>query len=166
MVRNAHDVVSFAPFFIHQFNFLQPHFLEDAEKFNIICADTSLLVTISDKLRYHRHRKGLFQRDVADAVGIDRTNYSAYESELRDYYPPDVLQRIATLFEIDISNLFDEYNSFLHSGQGSQLKAFRSSMNLSQREFAAYFGIIIHQAKAWEQDRVCMSKRFWEQIFK
>ena len=166
MVRNAHGVVSFAPFFIHQFNFLQPHFLNDAEKFNSVCADTSILITTADKLRYHRHRKGLFQRDVADAIGIDRTNYSAYESELRDYYPPDVLQRIATLFEIDISDLLDEYNTFLHNGQGWQLKALRSSMNLSQRAFAVHFGITIHQTKAWEQDRIRMTKRFWEQIFK
>jgi len=165
MVRNVHDVVSYALFFIHRFTFLRPHFLEDGEKFNKICADTLTFASTPEKLRYYRYRKGLLQREVAKAVGIDRTNYSAYEAAMRDYYPPDILQRLAELFEVDISDLLDGYNAFLHNGQAVQLKAHRKSMKLKQSAFATHYGFTLHQIKAWEQGRVRMIKRHWVRIF-
>ncbi|MCL2365315.1 MAG: helix-turn-helix domain-containing protein [Defluviitaleaceae bacterium] len=165
MVRNVHDVVSHAPFFVHRFTFLCPHFLGDAEKYNKICADTSTLTTTPEKLRYHRYHKGLLQREVAEAVGIDRTNYSAYEADERDYYPPEVLQRLAGLFGIDVSELLDGYNAFLQDGQAAQLRAYRKSLGLMQSEFAAQYGYNLHQIKAWEQGRIRMLKKHWLRIF-
>jgi len=96
---------------------------------------------------------------------IDRTNYSDYESEICDYYPPDVLQRLADLFEVGISDLHDGYNAFLHGGQATQLKTRRKSMGLKQNAFAEYYGYKLHQIKAWEQERIRMLKKHWIQIF-
>lgn len=144
---------------------MQPHFLADSEKFNITYPDPSQLTTVADKLRYHRYKNGLLQRDVADYAGIERTSYSSYEEDVRDYYPLGVLARIAELFEVDITDLLDGYNAFLYRGQVEQLKAFRKRMNLTQASLAARYGVNTPNVKRWEQNKIRMTKRMWEQIF-
>jgi len=62
MVRYSNNNVKFAPMFIHQFSFLRPHFLAEAEKFNIEMTDPEEMETTADKLRYYRHKKGLLQK--------------------------------------------------------------------------------------------------------
>ena len=120
---------------------------------------------VADKLRYYRHKKGLLQREVADCVGIERTTYSAYEAELRDFYPLDVLAHIAKLFEIDVADLLDDYNAFLYYGQAPQIKALRKEMQLTQATFAAHFGVTLPNVKRWEQGKTRITKKKWELIF-
>ena len=165
MVRHSHKVIKYSPLYIHRFQFLRSHFLEDAEKFNGICSDPSVLTSTSDKLRYYRYRKGLLQREVAEFVGIERTTYNAYEEDIRDYYSFDILERIGNLFEVDVSELIDDYNIFLHKGQAAQLKELRKSMNLKQKDFADRYAVSVFRIKQWEQGKARMSKRYWMRIF-
>ena len=72
--------------------------LNDAEKFNIGHPNPEQLESTADKLRYYRYKKGLLQKDVAEYAGIERTTYTAYEANERDYYPVDVLVRIPIIF--------------------------------------------------------------------
>jgi len=44
------------------------------------------------------------QREVADYVGIERTTYSAYEEDGRDYHPIETQEHIAGLYGVDIKN--------------------------------------------------------------
>lgn len=165
MVNHSNNVVSYAPLYVHSFRFLQPHFLADSEKFNITYPDPSQLTTVADKLRYYRYKNGLLQRDVADYAGIERTTYNSYEEDVRDYYPLDVLVRIAELFEVDITDLLDDYNAFLFHGQAGQLKAFRKRMILTQASLATKYGVNITNVKRWEQNKIRMTKKMWERIF-
>ncbi|MCL2573822.1 MAG: helix-turn-helix domain-containing protein [Defluviitaleaceae bacterium] len=132
---------------------------------NIGSDDPVNFITIADKLRYYRHRNGLLQREVADYVGIERTTYSAYEEDGRDYYPYDTLQRIAEFLKVKATDLVDDYNTFLRDGQAHQVKALRNKMKMTQAEFAAHFDITKEQIKKWEQGKARMTKKFWERIF-
>ena len=96
--------------------------MTEAEKVNIENINPAELNTIADKLRYYRNRKGLLQREVADYIGIESATYSAYEEDGRDYYPVDILKRIAALYDIDLANLQDDYNAFLCAGQAEQVQ--------------------------------------------
>ncbi|MCL1786998.1 MAG: helix-turn-helix domain-containing protein [Defluviitaleaceae bacterium] len=165
MVCHSNSGVKFAPLYVYSFPFLRPHFLADAEKVNIGNDSPEKFDTVADKLRYYRHKKGLLQREVADYVGVERTTYSAYEECKREYYPLDVLERIANHFEVDVVGLLDGYHTFLRNGQARQVKALRVQMNLTQADFATRFAVTKDQIKGWEQGRVRMAKKFWEIIF-
>lgn len=166
MVRHSHNVVSYAPLYIHRFQFLQLHFLYDSEKFNTVYTEPSKLVTVADKLKYYRYKRGLLQREVSDYIGIERSTYVDYEDSYRDYYPLDMLKRIADLLCVDISDIFDEYNSFLYYGQAEQIKALRKQMELTQKAFAVKYGVDVSNVKRWEQGKIRISKKMWERIFK
>ena len=165
MVCHSNGEVRFAPLYIHRFPFLRPHFLAEAEKVNIGSDSPKKFETIADKLRYYRHRRGLLQREVADYMGIKRTTYSAYEEDGRDYYPFDVLERLAGLYGVGISYLIDEYNAFLCNGQAQQVRALRDKMKMTQAEFVNHFGISKGQIKKWETGKARMGKKFWKRIF-
>ena len=165
MVRHSNSGVRYAPLYIHSFPFLRPHFLAEAERVNIGSDAPANFITIADKLRYYRHRNGLLQREVADYVGIERTTYSAYEEDGRDYYSSDILENIADFFKVKVADLLDDYNTFLCDGQARQIKALRDKMKMTPAEFAAHFGITKEQIKKWEQGKARMTKKFWERIF-
>jgi len=165
MVCHSNSGVRYAPLYIHSFPFLRPHFLAEAEKVNIGNDSPAKFDTVADRLRYYRHRKGLLQREVADYAQIERTTYSAYEEDGRDYYPYDTLQRIAEFFKVKVADLLDDYNTFLCDGQTHQIKALRDKMKMTQAEFAAHFGITKEQIKKWEQGKSRMIKKFWEKVF-
>jgi len=165
MVCHSNSGVRYAPLYIHSFPFLRPHFLAEAEKVNIGSDDPANITTLADKLRYYRHRNRLLQREVADYVGIERTTYSAYEEDGRDYYPYDTLQRIAEFLKVKVTDLLDDYNTFLCEGQARQIKALRDEMSMSQAELAAHFNVSKEQIKKWEQGKSRMTKKFWEKVF-
>jgi len=165
MVRHSNGVVSYAPLYRHIFRFVQPHFLADAEKFNIDYPAPEQLESTADKLRCYRYRKGLLQREVADHAGIERTTYTDYEAEERDYYPLDILERIAEVLGVSITDLPDGYNTFLYLGQAGQVKDLRKRLGLTQKAFAAQLGVNKTTYKRWEYGKVRMSKTTWEKMF-
>ncbi|MDE5564125.1 MAG: helix-turn-helix domain-containing protein, partial [Oscillospiraceae bacterium] len=110
------------------------------------------LTTISDKLRWHRIRIGMFQKDVAAIMDVDRQTYSNFEMNVLKYYPLDKLKRAAELFGVDVTELLDEYNLFLYRGQGEQLRVLRARLGMTRIEFAAQLGIPVGTLKQWECD--------------
>lgn len=166
MSRYTPEAVKYAPLYIHSFRIVQPHTLLDAEKFNIRYTDPSQIDNTPDKLRWHRYRLGLLQRDIADYAGINRSTYSGYEEIGRDYYPIEVMLRIAELFSVPVTDLLDEFNRFLYYGQGRQIKQMRKRRQMTQREYACYLGVPFGTLQQWEQDRVMISKSTWENLKK
>ncbi len=163
MVKHTLNDVIYAPLYIHSFQLLLPHYLAEAVKFNGIDPDD--LISTADKLRYYRYKKALLQREVANYAGIDRSTYINYEAGL-DYYPPDKLVKIAELFEMDIADLLDEYNTFIRNGQGWQIKTLRLQMKLTQKEFGERFSIHATTVKEWEHDNIRISKKQYVRLFK
>ena len=163
MVRHTPEGVIYAPLYIHSFQLLLPHHLAEAEKFNGIVPDK--LTLTSDKLRYFRYKKALLQHEVANYAGVDRSTYIRYESGM-DFYPPDKLSKITELLEVDITDLFDEYNTFIRNGQGQQIRAIRKQMKLTQKEFGKRFGAHAGTVKRWENESIRISKKLYCKIFK
>ena len=107
----------------------------------------------------------MLQKDVADYAGIERTTYNAYEASRRDHYPLDVLIKIADVLDVDVTDLLDDYNTFLHNGQASQIKDLRRRLGFTQKDFAAKLGVNKTTYKRWEYGKVRVSKKTWEKMF-
>ena len=166
MARHTSQVVNYAPLYILSFPLLAPHTLVEAEKFNIRFPVPSMITEVPDKLRWYRYKKSLLQREVADYAGIDRSTYSGYEKDGRDYYPIEQVEKIAALLDVPVTELLDAFNLFLYNDQGKQIKAMRQRLNLTQKDFAAKLGVKIGTLKQWEQNRVRIFKSTWEKYFK
>ena len=166
MVRHTDMGISYAPLYVHSFPLVQPHFLVDAEKFNLTYSDLSEIGNTADKLRWCRYRKGLLQRDVAAYAGLDRGTYGSYEEAVRDLYPLDKMEKIAELLEVPVADLLDEYNLFLYHGQGWQIKVLRDSKGFTQKEYAVFLDVPLGTLKNWETDKVQMFKSTWERLFR
>lgn len=162
MSRYAHDVVTYAPFYIHSFRLVAPHKLVEAEKFNIRYTEPSQIDNTPDRLRWYRYQKGLLQADVAAYAGIDRVTYSRYEEGIHEYYPIEIMTKAAELFEIPVTELLDEYNLFLYYGQGKQIRLMREIRGMSINEYARQLGIYGSNLRRWESGEVRITKRSWQ----
>ena len=166
LAANVAGTLKVAPLQILKFPVVLPHKFLDAEKFNLRFSDASEITEIADKLRWLRYQKGLRQRDVADYAGIDRSTYVHYEEYGKDLYPPEHMEKIAQLFEVPVDMLLDDYNLFLRNGQGNQIKAIRTKLGLTQRQYADKLGVSLGNLKHWEQNRKQIFKSTWEKYFK
>ena len=162
MTRYDHGAASYAPLYIHSFRLVAPHKFTDAEKFNLRYTAPSQIGSTPDLLRWHRYQKGLLQKDVAARVGIDRVTYCHYEEGLYEYYPIEIMRKIAALFEVPVTELLDEYNLFLYYGQGEQIRNKRRLRNMSVNEYALRLGICGSVLGKWERNQVRITKRSWE----
>ena len=166
LAANVAGTLKVAPLQILKFPVVLPHKFLDAEKFNLRFSDASEITEIADKLRRLRYQKGLRQRDVADYAGIYRSTYIHYEEYGKDFYSPKHMEKIAQLFEVPVETLLDDYNLFLRKGQGEQIKAIRTKLGLTQRQYADKLGVSLGNLKHWEQNRKQIFKSTWEKYFK
>ena len=162
LAANVAGTLKVAPLQILKFPVVLPHKFLDAEKFNLRFSYASEITEIADKLRWLRYQKGLRQRDVADYAGIDRSTYVHYEEYGKDLYPPEHMEKIAQLFEAPVDMLLDDYNLFLRNGQGNQIKAIRTKLGLTQKQYADKLGVSLGNLKHWEQNRKQIFKSTWE----
>ena len=166
LIFNVSGAVKVAPLQILQFPVILPHKFQDAEKFNLQFSDFSEISETADKLRWLRYQKGLRQRDVADYAGIYRSTYIHYGEYEKDFYSPEHMEKIAQLFDVPVERLLDDYNLFLRNGQGKQIKAIRTKLGLTQREYADKLGVSLGSLKQWEQNRKQIFKSTGEKYFK
>ena len=155
----------YAPLYVFHFPYSQPRGLTEAQRFLFENPDPDKLCRTADKLRYYRYTNALLQREVADHANIDRTTYIHYEMVL-DYYPLDKLTRIADLFQIEVTDLLDDYNKFLFDGQGRQIRTIRKNLQMTQTVFAAFIGVQPGTVKRWESEYMRISKWKWEDLIK
>lgn len=165
MARNLNTVRWYAPLHIRTMRMVQPHTLVESEKFNLRYGDPDQIDHTADKLRWYRYRKGLRQRDVAAAIGVDRSTYVHMESRTCDYYPPELLERLSGVFDTSVEELLDEYNRFLYGHQGDQIRQMRIERGISQHQFARHLGTSLNNVKKWEQERVRISRWMWNRYF-
>ena len=164
MTRYVNEVVTYAPFYIHSFRLVAPHQLVEAEKFNIRYTSPDQITNTPDRLRWCRYQMGLLQKEVAAAIGIDRTTYSSYEEGEHDYYPLDMMDKLANLFQVSVISLLDEYNLFLYFGQGKQIKFMREERQMTIREYAKHLGVYASNLRRWENNTIRLSKKSWMKL--
>ncbi len=161
--QNGNKTVA-VPVYHHSFRFITPKKVSEAQKFALKFPTPDTITTVSDKLRYYRHRKGLYQIDIADHLGIDRNTYSGYEEHHKDYYAPETMDKIAELLNVDVYDLLDDYNKFMYEGQGQYIKKLRKQLAITQKELAKQMNVELGKVKRWEHNKVRMFKYTWEKL--
>lgn len=158
--------IKYALVYVLNFRVVYPHWNTKAEMLFYKYPDPNKIPTVAERLQYYRHKKSLLQKDVAKAVGIDRTTYISYENLNHKNYNMNILQKIADLFEINIISLLDDYNYFLYNGQAKQILDKRKSLGLTQYRFGELYGVSVRTVRDWEKNRIQISKKVWERIYK
>ena len=97
-------------------------------------------------------KNSMKQEDVAERAGIDRATYINYECSDREYYPIDKLKSIADLYNIEVTDLLDDYNLFLYEGQGKNIKSIRKNLRITQVELGQRLDVATGTIKRWEQE--------------
>ena len=77
----------------------------------------------------------------------------------------DKLKKLANLFGVNIKKLLDDYNLFLYSGQGKQIKALRNRLGLTVSKFAKLYNTTPNTVRNWENNKVIIFKSSWERLF-
>lgn len=78
------------------------------------------------------------QIEEGERVGIGRANYVDYEIRTIERFAPLVIKRIAELYEVHVTDLLDHHNAFLVSGQGEQVRQWRTSLGKNYKEMGEY----------------------------
>ncbi len=81
------------------------------------------------------------------------------------HYPIEVLKKISAFYEVNVTELMDEYNLFLYRGQGLQLKKLINDSKLTQKAVAKKLYVHAKTVAAWESGKVRMSKCMYTKIF-
>lgn len=165
LTRNTANVVIYAPLYELVFRLIRPHTLLMAEKYNFMCLNEIENSNMASRLRWHRYQKGMRQQDVADSIGLERSTYTSYEEEGRDYYPIDKMEKLAVLFGVPLTELLDDYHLFLYHGQGRQIKAVRDRLNMTQKKFGEIWGVTKSMVGKWENDRCIISRDMWKHLY-
>ena len=161
-----HGVVRYAPLYVHSFRLTTAKRLTDAIWFQRQVRAGGKFQTMGDRLRWHRLRLGLLQKEVAARVGLGRTVYATLETGEREICSADTARALAELFQTSVEELLDAYNLFLYRGQGQQIRACRERTGLCRKAFAKRYGICESCLEDWEKEQVLMSKRAWEKHFR
>lgn len=114
---------------------------------------------------YGASKKALRQKDVAKQIGLSTSTYMSYEDVNRECYPVEVLKKIATFYEVNETELMDEYHLFLYRVQGLQLKKLINDLKLTQKAVAKKLNVHAKTVAAWESEKVRMSKSMYIKIF-
>ena len=167
MCRTEDGIVQYAPLCIHTFRLIAPRKLLEAQQFNQQYHSYEEIQNVPDRLRWCRHHMGLMQKEVAEQIGISRGHYIDYEVGYVDYYPKEVVDRLADFYHIPVEDLLDEYNLFLYKGQGKMLKeCSREKMGLKKKPFARMLHVDPNTYRNWESDKKRMFKLTWEKYFR
>lgn len=166
MCRTEDNIVRYAPLCIHTFRLIAPRKLLEAQLFNQQYHNYEEIDNVPDRLRWCRHHMGLMQKEVAEQIGITRGHYIDFEVGYVDYYPKEIVDKLAAFYEIPVTDLLNDYNLFLYKGQGKMIREYRESLGLKKKAFAKMIGLDPNLLRAWESDQKRMNIHSWKKYFK
>ena len=70
----------------------------------------------------------MFKKTSKERAGIGWAHYIALETRVVDYYPKEIVAKLATLFGTPAENQLDDYNRFQYQGQGRTIQACRENL--------------------------------------
>lgn len=138
----------------------------EATQFNQRYRRYEEIQNVPDRLRWCRHSRGLTQSEVAQLMGITRVVYGNIESGTTQHIPAELADKLAALYGVPRSDLWDEFSAFLSDGQAERIRAYRSRMGMGRKEFSGYTGIPLSSLREWESGRKLISRKCWERYFK
>ena len=74
----------------------------EAQLFNQKYHSYEEIDNVPDRLRWCRHQMGLMQKEVADLLGITRGHYINFEMGYVDYYPKEIVDKLAEVFGVPV----------------------------------------------------------------
>lgn len=166
MCKAEDGIVRYAPLCIHPFRLIAPRRLLEAQLFNQQYHSYEEIHNVQDRLRWCRHHMGLMQKEVADMIGITRGHYIDFEVGYVDYYPKEIVDKLAKLYQIPVDDLLDDYNRFLYKGQGKLIREYRESLGMKKKPFARLIHLDPGTLRIWENEEKRMSINSWNKYFK
>lgn len=151
--------------YVHDFTFKIPSWIPASEKYLLIYASPDRLEKTSQKIRYYRHKNCMYAKDVAKYLGMTRKNYCHYEEISYEYCPLPILEKLALLYKIPVTELMDDYHLFLYNGQGNSVLQLRKSLHLTQKEFAEKLHVDKCSVRCWEKEYHRMTRPTYEALF-
>ena len=151
--RNTYAVI-----YVHSVLFYLPSRCTIAGRYNLLYKTPEQLDTVPQKIRYYRHKHLLHQEDVAKRIDLSRKRYILFEAERHDYYPIEVLEKLARVYHIPIENLMDDYHLFLYQEPGKVIKQFRKKQHYTQQQLADMMGVWKSTVRNWEGGRCRITK--------
>ena len=121
---------------------------------------------VLDRLRWCRNKFGYMQQDVANLLGIERSQYVAYEGGYTDYIPKEIVDKLASIYNVPVTDFLDDYNYLLYYGQGKLIREYRESLGMRKQEFANSMGIDRNSLRCWETEKKRISKDSYEKFFR
>ena len=149
--------------YIHSFKFITGKDYNECEKYNLTVSSIDELESINEKLRYLRLEKSLYQEEVAKIIGVDKTTYNEYEKGV-NFYSIDTMKKLATLYEVDMDFLLDDYHRFVYSNQGIKIKKIRKDLGMKQHELANKLNIGVHVLKKAEQEKATLKRKNYQKL--
>ena len=136
--------VRYAPMYIHSFRPIAPRKILEAQLFNQQYQNYEDIPNVPDRLRWCRHHMGLMQKEVAELIGISRGHYIDFEVGYVDYYPKEIVDKLAELYGVPVDD----------------------SLGLKKKPFARLMGISPNLLRAWEDHQKRMNINSWNKYFK
>lgn len=156
----------FKPLYILSFRVVAAKKVSEAFSLNRRYRRYEDIDSVPDRLRWRRHELGLRQKDAAARIGVTRSVYNSLETGETQPCDPEVLDRLAALYRVPVSDLLDGYSRFLLNGQGQAIQQLRASLNMTREQFADHLHTDVRNILAWETEKKKISRRMWERCFK
>lgn len=169
MCRTEDGVTRYAPLYIHSFRLVAPRRQRSARRTtesNGQARSYTEIESIPDRLHWCRQQKGLLQRQVAEYLGIPRTQYMGLENGTAVHCPKEIADKLSALFGVPVFDLLDDYNRFLYEGQGRLIRERRAQLGLGKAAFARQYHIPVKSLSAWESGQKRISRASWERYFR
>lgn len=126
-----------------------------------------------DRLKEIREEKNLTQREVADALEVDRSTYAGWETG-KDTIPLRRLNKLSDYYKISVdymtglSNVTSSYRVIDLDAKviGQNLKEFRKERNLVQKDIFLFLNTTSSTYSAYETGKVLIKTDFLYSICK
>ncbi|WP_394925693.1 helix-turn-helix transcriptional regulator [uncultured Robinsoniella sp.] len=94
-----------------------------------------------ENLRYYRVRSNMTTGELATILEIAPATLLAYEQN-RNPIPYDIAISAAKSLAIDVTLLFDAFTEFISTPHTVVLQRIRTELQMNQRQFAEYIGVL------------------------
>ena len=99
--------------YIHSFRLIATRKLLEAQLFNQQYQNYEDISRVPHRLHWCCHHIELMQKEVAELIGISRNHYIDFEVGYLDYYPKEIVDKLAVLYKVPV-----DYNRFLFISRG------------------------------------------------
>lgn len=119
--------------------------------------------TIGEQIKYYRQIKGIYQKDIAKLLNIERyTMYHLENNSYKQIYLPEVIRKVINYLEIEDKIIWnDKYVEFIIKDRQHEIRDFRIQNNLTLKEFSNLMKISESTIVCWENNKKVISRKMY-----